>query len=170
MAEKIARGIFFTGEGIGVESYGSVVGTKEAEGPLGKCFDRVVEDSHFGQETWEQAESRFQLEAVRTAAAKSGILKEQIDMICAGDLINQCTGSAYGLKDLEIPFMGLYGACSTMAEGLITAALFIESGAAERTAAVTSSHFSTAERQFRYPLSYGGQRPPLSGPVRRRER
>ena len=162
MAKLIAQGVFLTERPPLIESFGSAAGKKEGEGPLGSCFDRIIEDSHFGQDTWEQAESRFQLEAVRIAASRSGITKETIDVIFAGDLINQCTGSAYGLKDLEIPFMGLYGACSTMAEGLIAAAMFIEAGAAERTAAVTSSHFSTAERQFRYPLSYGGQRTPTS--------
>ena len=90
------------------------------------------------------------------------LTKEDIDIICAGDLINQCTGSSYGLRQLEIPFMGMYGACSTMAESLIAASLLVDSGAAERTAAVTSSHFSTAERQFRTPLSYGGQRTPTA--------
>ncbi len=162
MAKILAQGVFQTESLPCIESFGSVVGKKEGEGPLGDCFDRIVEDSHFGQETWEQAESRFQLEAVRIAAAKGGIAKEELGMICAGDLINQCTGSAYGLKELEIPFLGLYGACSTMAEGLITAAMFIEGSFGERAAAVTSSHFSTAERQFRYPLSYGGQRTPTS--------
>ena len=162
MAKILAQGVFQTESLPCIESFGSIAGKKEGDGPLGDCFDRIVEDSHFGQETWEQAESRFQLEVVRIAAAKGNITKEDVGMICAGDLINQCTGSAYGLKELEIPFLGLYGACSTMAEGLITAAMFLEACFGERAAAVTSSHFSTAERQFRYPLSYGGQRTPTS--------
>ena len=156
MAKILAQGVFQTESLPCIESYGSVVGKKEGEGPLGDCFDRIVEDSHFGQETWEQAESRFQLEAVRIAAAKGGIAKEELGMICAGDLINQCTGSAYGLKELEIPFLGLYGACSTMAEGLITAAMFIEGGFGERAAAVTSSASARSGGITRYPIRSPG--------------
>lgn len=162
MANYLARGVFQMDSPVKIESYAAVVGEMEGKGPLGDCFDKVVDDSHFGMKTWEQAESRFQLEAVSIAVQKAGLVKEDIDVICAGDLINQCTGSSYGLRGLEIPFLGLYGACSTMAEGLLTASLVAESGAARRTAAVTSSHFSTAERQFRSPLSYGGQRTPTA--------
>lgn len=162
LAKYISQGVFLFDRAIFAESFAAVVGQKEGDGPLGSCFDKVVEDSHFGQNTWEQAESRFQLEAVSLAIRKKELTKEDVDVICAGDLINQCTGSSYGLRELAIPFLGLYGACSTMAEGLIAASLLVECGAAKRTAAVTSSHFSTAERQFRAPLSYGGQRTPTS--------
>lgn len=162
MAEYIEQGIFRISKSVGAESFAAVVGQMEGDGPLGYCFDKVVADSHFGQETWEKAESRFQLEAVRIAAQKADILKDDVDVICSGDLINQCIGSTYGLRELEIPFLGLYGACSTMAEGLLISSLLIDSGAAKRITAVTSSHFSTAERQFRFPLSYGGQRTPTS--------
>lgn len=162
MANYLARGVFRMESPVKIESYAAVVGEMEGNGPLGDCFDEVINDSHFGMKTWEQAESRFQLEAVSIAVRKAGLVKEDIDVVCAGDLINQCTGSSYGLRGLEIPFLGLYGACSTMAESLLTASLVAESGAARRTAAVTSSHFSTAERQFRSPLSYGGQRTPTA--------
>ena len=162
MAERIARGVFRTEAPVTVESYAAVVGEKEGQGPLGSCFDEVISDSHFGEDTWEQAETRFQLEAVGLALGKARLCKDDIDIICAGDLINQCIGSAYSVRELAMPFLGLYGACSTIAEGLIIAALLADSGAALRTAAVTSSHFSTAERQFRYPLSYGGQRTPTA--------
>lgn len=162
MSEYLSQGVFRLTAPVYVESSAAVVGQKEGDGPLGKCFDEIIEDSHFGRSTWEQAESRFQLEAVSLAIRKAGLTKENIDIICAGDLINQCTGSSYGLRELEIPFLGLYGACSTMAEGLIVTSLLTESGAASRGIAVTSSHFSTAERQFRGPLSYGGQRTPTS--------
>ncbi|MBR4509463.1 MAG: stage V sporulation protein AD [Ruminococcus sp.] len=162
MAEYISRGVFRLNTHIGVESHAAVVGKKEGEGPLGKCFDEVIEDDHFGRNTWEQAESRFQLEAISLAIRRAGLVKEDIDSVCAGDLINQCTGSTYGLRELEIPFLGIYGACSTMAEGLIISALLADSGASKHAAVVTSSHFSTAERQFRAPLSYGGQRTPTS--------
>lgn len=162
MAVSLSRGVFRTDTPVKIESFASVAGAKEGEGPLGEYFDEIIEDSHFGQPTWEKAESRFQLEAVSLAVRKAGLVKEDIDVICSGDLIDQCIGSTYGLKELSIPYLGLYGACSTMAEGMLTATLIIASGAAERTAAVTSSHFSTAERQFRFPLSYGGQRTPTS--------
>lgn len=162
MPRYLDRGVFAYDTPPKIESFAAVVGDKEGKGPLGDFFDKIVQDSHFGQKTWEQAESRFQLEAVSLAVRKAQLTKEDIDIICAGDLINQCTGSTYGLRQLEIPFLGLYGACSTMAEGLLTASILADSGAAKRTAAVTSSHFSTAERQFRAPLSYGGQRTPTS--------
>lgn len=162
MAKYLSQGVFLLDTPVKIESFAAVVGEKEGQGPLGDFFDEIVNDSHFGQKTWEQAESKFQLEAVSLAVRKKNLTKEDIDVICAGDLINQCTGSSYGLRELSIPFLGLYGACSTMAEGLITASLTIESGASKRSVAVTSSHFSTAERQFRAPLSYGGQRTPTS--------
>lgn len=162
MAKYLSQGVFLLDTPVKIESFAAVVGEKEGQGPLGDFFDEVVNDSHFGQKTWEQAESKFQLEAVSLAIRKKNLTKEDIDVICAGDLINQCTGSSYGLRELSIPFLGLYGACSTMAEGLITASITIESGISKRSAAVTSSHFSTAERQFRAPLSYGGQRTPTS--------
>lgn len=162
MPKKLSRGVFFFDTPPKIESFAAIAGEKEGQGPLGKCFDKIIPDSHFGQKTWEQAESQFQLEAVSHAIRKAELTKEDIDVICAGDLINQCTGSSYGLRQLDIPFLGLYGACSTMAESLLTASILADSGAARRTAAVTSSHFSTAERQFRAPLSYGGQRTPTS--------
>lgn len=162
MAEYLSRGAFRLGAPVHIESHAAVVGDKEGQGPLGKCFDEIISDSHFGRNTWEQAESRFQLEAVSLAVKKAGLVKEDIDSICSGDLINQCTGSSYGLRELEIPFLGIYGACSTMAEGLLLSSVLVDSGVSKRAAAVTSSHFSTAERQFRAPLSYGGQRTPTS--------
>lgn len=162
MAEYISQGVFRLVNAVRTQSYASVAGKMEGDGPLGKYFDEIIEDSHFGRQTWEQAESQFQLEAVSLAIRKSGLQKENIDAVCSGDLINQCIGSAYGLRELEIPFLGLYGACSTIAEGLLITSLLIDSGAVRRTIAVTSSHFSTAERQFRTPLSYGGQRTPTA--------
>lgn len=162
MSKSVSRGIFLFDTPPKIRSYAAVVGEKESQGPLGFCFDKVVTDAHFGCKTWEQAESRFQQEAVSLALRKAEMIKEDVDVICAGDLINQCTCSSYGLRELEIPFLGLYGACSTMAESLLTASLLVDSGAAGCAAAVTSSHFSTAERQFRTPLSYGGQRTPTA--------
>ena len=162
MAEFLARGAFRMETPVKIKGFAAVAGEKEGQGPLGQCFDRVVEDSHFGMDTWEQAESRFQLEAVGLALDKAGLTRDDIGVICAGDLINQCIGSAYSMRELAVPFLGLYGACSTMAEGLLIASVMADCGIAEHTAAVTSSHFSTAERQFRFPLSYGGQRTPTA--------
>lgn len=162
MAKRIERGVFQTETPVKIKSYAAVVGEKEGQGPLGSCFDKVVTDSHFGKDTWEQAESRFQLEAVGLALRKAQLTENDIDVICAGDLINQCIGSAYSMRELAVPFLGLYGACSTMAEGLLIASVLTDCGLAEHAAAVTSSHFSTAERQFRFPLSYGGQRTPTA--------
>lgn len=162
MAEYISQGVFRLANTVKIESFAGVAGSKEGKGPLGTYFDKVVEDSHFGKDSWEKAESRFQLEAVSLAVQKAGITKEDIDVICSGDLINQCIGSTYGLRELEIPFLGIYGACSTMAEGLLVSSILTENNVANRAVAVTSSHFSTAERQFRFPLSYGGQRTPTA--------
>ncbi|MDE6666507.1 MAG: stage V sporulation protein AD [Ruminococcus sp.] len=162
MAEYISQGVFRLTNPVKIESFAAVAGSKEGKGPLGTYFDKVVEDSHFGKDSWEKAESRFQLEAVSLAVQKAGITKEDIDIICSGDLINQCIGSTYGLRELEIPFLGIYGACSTMAEGLLISSILTDNNVANRAIAVTSSHFSTAERQFRFPLSYGGQRTPTA--------
>lgn len=162
MVRTLARAVFQYSDPPQIISYASIVGGKEGEGPFGKCFDRVETDPHFGQETWEQAESTMQQQTVQLALDKCNLSADEISCICAGDLMNQCIGSTYGLRPLEIPMLGIYGACSTMAEGLLTASLLAASGVGEYTAAVTSSHFSTAERQFRFPLAYGGQRPPTA--------
>lgn len=137
----------------------SIVGKKEGEGPLGAKFDYVSDDSHFGKDSWESAESNMQFMAVQRLLNKSGLSASQVDFIVAGDLLNQCTGSSYGLRNFALPFMGLYGACSTFAEALALSAITIDGGFANRCIAVTSSHFCAAERQFRTPLDYGGQRP-----------
>lgn len=140
----------------------SAVGKKEGEGPLGADFDRVFEDNLLGEDTWEKAESRLVTEAVTAALEKTELTADGIDAIFTGDLLNQCIASTFGMRDMGIPHIGMYGACSTMASSLISAAVFAASGAAKRTIAVTSSHFSSSERQFRYPLQYGGQRPPTA--------
>lgn len=145
-----------------IVGYASVVGKKEKEGPLGNEFDRSYKDSSLGESSWEKAESRLQKEAVEIALQKACIKSEDVDTIFAGDLLNQCISSTFGLRSLNIPFLGQYGACSTMAQTLAMAALFVEAGAAQIAAAVTSSHFCAAERQFRLPLEYGGQRSPTA--------
>lgn len=138
----------------------TVVGGKEHAGPLGEHFDYFNDGDRFGQDTWEKAESEMQRMALAAALDKGHLVQEQVDMLFAGDLLNQCVGSSYGLLSYDIPYFGLYGACSTSAEGLMLAASMVSGGHAKVAAAVTSSHNAAAERQFRTPLEYGGQRPP----------
>ena len=145
-----------------IKGYASVAGKKESEGPLGKFFDKIIYDPYNGLETFEDAESSFQAEAVSMAIEKSEVKSCEIDCIFAGDLLNQCTGSSFGLRDFQLPFLGQYGACSTMGQGLIMSAVFTESGAARNTVCATSSHFCAAERQYRFPLEYGSVRTPTA--------
>lgn len=141
----------------------AAVGAKtEGEGPLSADFDYLYPDDGIGQETWEQAESELHKKAVTLAVEKSGKPMDDIDMIFAGDLLDQCTGSTFGIKEMNIPFIGVYGACSTMALSLAVSSVFVDSGAAGVAIASTSSHFCSAEKQFRFPLEYGGQRTPTS--------
>ncbi|MCI8442121.1 MAG: stage V sporulation protein AD [Provencibacterium sp.] len=145
-----------------VLGFAAIASKKEGEGPLAPYFDVICDDTAFGEQTWEKAESRMQKDAVNKALEKAGLSCAGIDYIFAGDLLNQCISSTYGLRDLGIPFFGLFGACSTMAESLCLSAMLVEGGLANTAAAVTSSHFCSAERQFRFPLEYGGQRTPTS--------
>ena len=145
-----------------VIAYAAVVGKAENEGPYGGEFDEVVEDNKAGSDTWEQAESLFQQRAVGHVLRKSGLEPDRIDLMIAGDLLNQCVGSSYGLKDYFIPYLGIYGACSTFAEGLLLSAALVNAGYIDTAIASTSSHFSTAERQFRFPLNHGGVRTPTA--------
>ncbi len=142
--------------------YASVVGQKEGEGPLRACFDSISEDSYFGEQTWEKAESRMLRQCFELACGKAKLAPGELDAVLAGDLLNQCISSAFAMKDSALPYLGLYGACSTMAESLGLAALLVDGGYARRAAAVTGSHFCSAERQYRFPLEYGGQRPPTA--------
>ena len=162
MPKRVGNQTFYLECEVFINSYAAVVGAKEGDGPLGTGFDKVYNDELVGEDSFEKAESRLQTMAVQTAINKSGMTEDQIDYMFAGDLLNQCIGSAYGLKDFSIPFIGLYGACSTMALSLSLASLIIASGAANNAIAVTSSHFCSAERQFRFPLEYGGQRTPTA--------
>ena len=140
----------------------AVGGKREAQGPLGTDFDKTFGDTSLGMDTWEQAEAQLQKEAVALALVRAGLGPEDLDLIFAGDLLNQCISSTFGVMGYQVPFLGQYGACSTMAQALLLAALAVESGAARQAAAVTSSHFCSAERQFRLPLEYGGQRSPTA--------
>ena len=142
-----------------VSAFASVVGQKEADGPLGRRFDAVEPDARAGQDSWEKAESAMLRRAIDMAAERAGGAP---GCVLAGDLLNQCAGSAYAVRGLAAPFFGLYGACSTMAESLGLAALLVDGGYFESAAAATGSHFCSAERQFRYPLEYGGVRTPTA--------
>lgn len=146
----------------GVLCYGNAVGVKEAQGPLGDLFDMHDTDDRFGKDTWEKAESEMQRLAFNIALNKRELRFEDIGAIFAGDLLNQCVGSSYGLLGCNIPYFGLYGACSTSAEGIMLASVMTTHGVFERCAAVTSSHNCSAERQYRTPIEYGGQRPPTA--------
>lgn len=143
-------------------SFANVVGKKEGEGPLAACFDYVDTDDAFGASTWEQSERAMQQKALTLALEKAGPGEGQLDWLFAGDLLNQCISSSFAARDQKCPFFGLYGACSTMAESLCLAGMFVDAKLASRCLAVTSSHFCSAERQFRFPLEYGGQRTPTA--------
>lgn len=139
----------------------SIVGPKEAKGPLSKYFDQTLDDEFWGEKTWEKAESKIIKETVNTVISKSGIPSTQIDCMFAGDLLNQCISSSFGLRELGIPFFGVFGACSTFVESLSLGAICAESFA-NNVLCATSSHFCSAEKQFRFPLELGNQRPPTS--------
>ena len=143
-------------------SYASVVGKKEKDGPLGSYFDLTDEDTSFGQKTWEKAENRMQQLALSAALRKPDLTNADVDVIFSGDLLNQCIGSSFCLRGTGIPVLGLYGACSTMAESLLLAGAMVNAGYADLAAALTSSHFASSERQYRNPLAYGGQRTPTA--------
>ncbi|MBR6807132.1 MAG: stage V sporulation protein AD [Clostridia bacterium] len=143
-------------------STAGVAGHEEGAGPLGGSFDITDNDEdRFGQETWEKSESEMQRLALSAALSKASLCENELSVMLAGDLLNQCVGSNYGLSGFRIPYLGLYGACSTSAEGILLGTLLCSSGL-RRCAAVTSSHYCSAERQFRFPLEYGGQRPPTA--------
>lgn len=161
MLRKTGHTVFFT-HPPSVCAYASVVGKKESNGPLGELFDVIETDALAGEKSFEKAEASLQKKAVTHALSKANLKPEQVDYILGGDLLNQCISSSYGLRDFGIAFIGLYGACSTMAESLALASLLCAVGAAERACAVSSSHFCSAERQFRYPIRYGGQRAPTA--------
>jgi len=145
-----------------IAAFASAGGKMEGEGPLKASFDYLSEDSYFGAQSWESAESAMLKKCFDICIGKSGISADALDYIFTGDLLNQCVGSAFAVKDSNAPLFGLFGACSTMAEALSLAAMVIDGGFAENVCAMTSSHFCSAERQFRQPLSYGGQRTPTA--------
>ena len=142
--------------------WGNVAGKKEGEGPLAAAFDYIDADDTFGEVTWEKSESTMQKQALALALNRAGQSAAGLDWLFAGDLLNQCIGSSYAARGQQVPFFGLYGACSTMGEGLALAAMLLDGNFGERAGVVVSSHFCTAERQYRTPLEYGAQRAPTT--------
>ena len=145
-----------------ITAWASVAGKKESEGPLQNTFDVVNKDTYFGEKSWELAETKMQQLALSKLADKAGIKTEDLELIFSGDLLNQCIGSSFTLRNLGIPHLGLYGACSTMAESLLIASMAVGGGFFTSAVAMTSSHFASSERQYRFPLGYGGQRTPTA--------
>ncbi len=160
--KKVGRQTFSMALPPSIAGHACIVGKKEGEGPLRSSFDQVGEDDTFGESSWEKAESSMQRQALSSALDKAKQSVSTLDLLFAGDLLNQCIGSAYAHRDSNIPFFGLYGACSTMGESLALAAMSLDGGFGEWAGAVVSSHFCSAERQYRTPLEYGGQRPPTA--------
>lgn len=143
-------------------SSATAAGNKEVSGALGDIFDITDTTDRFGADTWEKSESEMQRLTLGRAIEKSGLKADDIDALYAGDLLNQCLGSAFGIVDFSLPFFGIFGACSTLGEGLTLASVMLDSEHAKYCAVNCSSHNCSAERQFRYPLEYGGQRPPTA--------
>ena len=145
-----------------ITAWASTVGKKESEGPLSHCFDITSQDTKFGQRTWEQAETQMQRLTLGKLAEKANMRMNDFELVFSGDLLNQCIGSSFSLRNTGIPHLGLYGACSTMAESLLMASMAVGGSFFDHAVAMTSSHFASSERQYRFPLGYGGQRTPTS--------
>ena len=159
MSQKIGKASMKPEQPVYILNSGSIVGTKEGQGPLGLLFDVVGEDDLFGCETWEEAESHLQKDAVYLALSKAGVKPEEVSFLFAGDLLGQSIATSFGISSYQIPLLGVYGACSTCGESLTLGAMAIAGGFADRVVCVTSSHFASAEKEFRFPLEYGNQRP-----------
>lgn len=159
MSQSLGRASICLEKPVYILNSASVVGTKEGEGPLGELFDMVGEEDMFGCNTWEEAESNLQKDAVYLALGKAGLKPEDISFIFAGDLLGQSIATSFGIAAYQIPLLGVYGACSTCGESLTVGAMAIAGGFAQRVVCVTSSHFASAEKEFRFPLEYGNQRP-----------
>ncbi len=159
---KCGKQSFLLQDPVIITNWASVAGKKESEGPLAKSYDMTITDSYFGQKTWEQAEKRMQQIALELLLKKANIKQTDIGIVFSGDLLNQCIGSSFTLRNTGIPHLGLYGACSTMAESLLMASMAVGGGFSDNVVAMTSSHFASSERQYRFPLGYGGQRTPTA--------
>ena len=156
------RQSFLLPQPVAITAWASGAGKKEVDGPLSHTFDVKCRDTFFGQKTWEQAEKQMQQLALRKLADKAGLTLSDFGAVFSGDLLNQCIGSSFTLRNTGVPHLGLYGACSTMAESLLLASMMVSSGFSDQVVAMTSSHFASCERQYRFPLGYGGQRTPTS--------
>ena len=160
MNQRVGRSSIRLAQPVCVIAGASIVGKKEGEGPLGTLFDMVGEDDLFGCKTWEEAESNLQKDAVYMVMEKAGWKAEDVSYLFAGDLLGQCIATSFGISAYNIPLFGVYGACSTCGEALTLGAVMVAGGYAEHVVCVTSSHFASAEKEFRFPLAYGNQRPP----------
>ena len=160
--KKVGNQSFILNTPVNIVSSASIVGPKEKDGPLSKFFDQCLEDEFWGEKSWEKAESKFIKETVNMAIAKSKIAQSDIDFCFAGDLLNQCISSSFGLRELNIPFFGVFGACSTFVESITLGSMTIDGDFATNVVCASSSHFCSAEKQFRFPLELGNQRPPSS--------
>lgn len=147
---------------VNIAAWASVAGKKEAQGPLGNTYDVTSPDPYFGQKSWELAEKTMQTTALQTLANKAGLSQSQFELVLSGDLLNQCIGSAFTMRNAHVPHIGLYGACSTMAESMMVGSMIVGGGFRNHVVAMTSSHFAASERQYRFPLGYGGQRTPTA--------
>lgn len=156
--KKVGEQTYEFNKDICIVSGASLVGGKEGEGPLKQYFDFIEEDDKMGEKTFEKGERKMLLKTINASIKKSGFKKDDVDLYVGGDLMNQLVSSNYTASELRIPFLGLYNACATMAESLIIGATFIDAGGAKNVLCATGSHFSTAERQYRYPLEFGNQR------------
>ncbi|HEY5585504.1 MAG TPA: stage V sporulation protein AD [Ruminiclostridium sp.] len=163
MAEKhIGKQTVFLKNPPSIKATASIVGPREGKGNLKKCFDYIIPDELWGEDSWEKAESKLVRETFAKVLQNAGLSNDKIDYVLAGDLLNQCIAANYGLRDTNVPFLGLYGACSTMAESMSIGSMLVEGGFADNVVCLTSSHYCSAEKQFRYPLELGSQRAPTS--------
>ena len=160
MNQRLGKQTIVFGEPPVILETAAIVGEKEGQGPLAQSFDDILTDDQWGEKSWEKAESKLQRETALLALKKAKLTTDDMNYVLAGDLLNQCAGAHYGLRDLKIPFLGIYGACSTMTESMSIGSMLIGGGFADYTMCVTSSHFCSAEKQYRFPLEYGGQRTP----------
>ena len=160
--KKIGNQTYILKNPVTILNTASIVGPKEKDGPLNQYFDNCLEDEFWGESSWEKAESKFIKETINTAISKANIAYSDLDFCFAGDLLNQCISSSFGIRDSNIPFFGVFGACSTFVESIILGSMTIDGDFATKVACASSSHFCSAEKQFRFPLELGNQRPPSS--------
>lgn len=159
---KIGKNTLKLDSPVNILETASIVGPKESNGPLAEYFDKCINDEFWGEKTWEKAESKFIRESSSLVLSKAGLSTKDIDYVFAGDLLNQCISSSFALRESNIPYFGIFGACSTFVEALCLGSVFIDSGACNNILCSTSSHFCSAEKQFRFPLELGNQRTPTS--------